>query len=124
MRMNRMFNCRNPYQGKAKKVLCVCSAGLLCSPTAAVVLQREYGYNTRAVGIDNSFALFPIDEVILTWADEIVCMTSQQVDMVNLRLKEYKIDGKVICLHIEDDYGYMDPELIQAISESYKKFVS
>ena len=82
MRMNRLFNCSNPYQGKAKKVLCVCSAELLRSPTAAVILQQEYGYNTRAVGVEDSFALIPIDDVLIEWADEIVCADIDHVDVV------------------------------------------
>ena len=51
MSMNRMWNVSNPWQGDAKRVLCVCSAGLLRSPTAAKVLYDEYGYNTRAAGL-------------------------------------------------------------------------
>ena len=47
---NRLGNSRNIYQGKDKRVLCVCSAGLLRSPTAANVLHKEFGYNTRACG--------------------------------------------------------------------------
>ena len=40
-KMNRLANTQNKYQGKYKKVLCVCSAGLLRSPTAALVLSQE-----------------------------------------------------------------------------------
>ncbi len=38
---NRWGNIDNPYQGSAKKVLCVCSAGMLRSPTAANVLYVD-----------------------------------------------------------------------------------
>jgi predicted protein tyrosine phosphatase len=73
--MNRLGNCTNPYQGNTKKVLCVCSAGLLRSPTAAVVLSQEpFNYNTRAAGISTDYALVQVDDVLVTWADEIVCM--------------------------------------------------
>src|SRR5258708_32622248 len=73
--MNRLGNITNRFQGKYKKVLCVCSAGLLRSPTAAFVLSQEpYNFNTRAVGIEEEFALIPIDRVVVEWADEIVCM--------------------------------------------------
>jgi len=60
---NRIHNSSNPYQGKFKRVLCVCSAGLLRSPTTAFVLSQEpYNYNTRAAGIVDDYALVPVDE--------------------------------------------------------------
>ena len=49
--MNRLGNSKNPYQGDFKKVLCVCSAGLLRSPTAAWVLSNApFNFNTREIG--------------------------------------------------------------------------
>ena len=64
--MNRLANTHNHYQGDAKRVLCVCSAGLLRSPTAAFVLSQEpFGFNTRAAGIAEDFALIVVDDVLL-----------------------------------------------------------
>lgn len=49
--MNRIANASNKFQGSYKRVLCVCSAGLLRSPTAALVLSKDpYNFNTRACG--------------------------------------------------------------------------
>lgn len=77
--MNRKWNSHNEYQGKHKRVLCVCSAGLLRSPTAAWVLSNPpYNFNTRAAGIDVGHALIPVDDVLIEWADEIVCMDEYQ----------------------------------------------
>lgn len=45
---NQLANVGNRFQTKTKKVLCVCSAGLLRSPTLANVLNLKYGFNTRA----------------------------------------------------------------------------
>ena len=115
---NRMYNCKNPNQGDSKKVLCVCSAGLLRSPTCAIVLHREFGYNTRAVGIDVDHALIPIDRVLCTWADEIVCMTANQKLYIE---KFIKSDTKIICLEIEDNFEYMNPQLQELILKNYKE---
>lgn len=113
--MNRMANCRNPYQGKAKKVLCVCSAGLLRSPTAALVLSQEpYNFNTRACGLVQEFALIPLDMVLIEWADEIVCMEEKQH-----RVVVEKTEKLVLCLAIDDDYQYRDPQLMKLIQERY-----
>ena len=115
---NRRWNCKNPYQGDAKKVLCVCSAGLLRSPTAAKVLWKEYGYNTRSCGLDVDHALIPIDEVLMTWADEIVCMTHDQLDYIRERY-QFR-DKPIVCLGIQDSYAYMDTNLIANILTAYK----
>lgn len=115
--MNRIANSSNPYQGKFKRVLCVCSAGLLRSPTTAVVLSQEpYNFNTRAAGIEEDFALIPVDEVLLGWADEIVCMTPKQEKQLK---KMANSNTPVICLDISDSYAYRDPELIELIRKNY-----
>ena len=113
--MNRLANTSNEYQGPYKRVLCVCSAGLLRSPTAALVLSQEpFNYNTRAAGLDVDFALIPVDDVLVKWADEIVCMS------VFHREELKKITSKpVICLYIPDSYMYRDAELQQLIKDKY-----
>lgn len=117
---NRIHNSKNPYQGTAKKVLCVCSAGLLRSPTAAVVLQREYGYNTRAAGLEGAFALIPVDRVLVNWADEIVCMNVDQQAQLKWMVEEDGLTTPVISLNIQDSFEYMSPELIELIKDGYK----
>jgi len=112
---NRKHNSKNPYQGDAKKVLCVCSAGLLRSPTAAVVLNQKLGYNTRACGYETSFALIPFDEVLAHWADEIVVMEPYMAVSIQT---EYP-HKKVICLNIRDSFAYMDEQLQKQIKENY-----
>jgi predicted protein tyrosine phosphatase len=115
--MNRLANCHSQYQGKTKKVLCVCSAGLLRSPTAAFVLSQEpFNYNTRCAGITKEFALIPVDEVLLQWADEIVCMDKNQEKLLT------EMTGKpIICLNIPDHFEYRNPELIDLIKKSYSE---
>ena len=113
---NRLYNCKNPYQGETKKVLCVCSAGLLRSPTAAVVLHREFGYNTRSCGADKGHALIPIDDVLIHWADEIVVMQPDQIESIPTAYR-----NKVTCLNIKDSFAYMDELLQEQILKNYTK---
>lgn len=116
--LNRLHNASNPNQGDYKKVLCVCSAGLLRSPTAAIVIQAAYGHNTRAVGSDEGHALIPIETVHIVWADEVVVMDQWQQDALESRFPAMKL-VRVINLEIEDNYVYMDPELQDLIIERY-----
>lgn len=118
---NRLHNSTNPYQGTSRKVLCLCSAGLLRSPTAAVVLSQEpYNFNTRAAGVSKDFALVPVDEVLVHWADEIVCV---EKSVYNTLMKMHKNDinsGTVIrVLNLPDNFQYRDPELVELIKEQY-----
>lgn len=118
--LNRLHNATNPNQGYARRVLCVCSAGLLRSPTAANVLHTEYGFNTRAVGIDTQHALIPLDNVLLHWADEIVVMDTYQEKAVSSRLTSLTDHKPIQNLSIPDLYSYMQDELVELIKELYK----
>lgn len=119
MDRNRSYNMSNPAQGKYKKVLCVCSAGLLRSPTAALVLsQAPFNFNTRAAGMEKDYALVIVDDYLLHWADEVVCMTPDQA----VRIKdEFGFEKSIVCLNISDSYDYRDPFLIQLIAKKYKE---
>jgi predicted protein tyrosine phosphatase len=119
MMENRAFNASNPHQGKFRRVLCVCSAGLLRSPTVALVLSAEpFNLNTRAAGIEESYALIPVDEVLVNWAEEIVCMTEQHKTM--LLDKFPQAARKITVLGIPDNFAYRDPELMKLIAERYR----
>ena len=118
--MNRLANCANKYQGRYKRVLCVCSAGLLRSPTAAWVLSNEpYNYNTRAAGLTKEFALVPVDEVLLAWADEVVTMSAEQAEEIRSLLGDE--EKPIVVLGIPDNFRYRDETLVSLIRESYDK---
>lgn len=114
--MNREYNAKNPYQGKYKRVLCVCSAGLLRSPTVAWVLSNEpYNFNTRAVGIDVGHALIPIDNVLLEWADAIMVMDEYQEKFIAEILAKKDQIKPIHNMRIGDNFEYRDKGLIEII---------
>lgn len=122
--LNRIANSKNEFQGKYKKVLCVCSAGLLRSPTCSLILSQEpFNYNTRAAGLSTEFALIMVDDVLLIWADEIVCMELKQADELRGMLKELGLDKPVICLGIADSFCYRDPHLMEIIKNKYQNLM-
>lgn len=118
---NQINVAHNMYQGGAKRVLCVCSAGVLRSPTLANTLHKTYGFNVRAVGSLHNYALIPISEALIIWADEIVFVDMDSYDFLDYQIKEdIKEDGaKVIILDIPDDYEYGEIELENIILELY-----
>ena len=120
MNMNRLWNMGNPYQGAYEKVLCVCSAGLLRSPTAAVVLAGEpFNHNTRAVGISHDHALIPIDEVSVQWADSIVFMEIQHYHAAHKLYDLETLKARFYILDIPDRFAYRDPELVRMITNRW-----
>ena len=111
----------NMYQGDYKRVLTVCSANMLRSPTIAHVLSAEpYNFNTRSAGIAG-FALIPVTEDLLYCADEIVCADTEHAIHIRDKLMQYQLDKPIINLEIEDIYEYRNPKLIELIKERYEQ---
>lgn len=119
---NRLANVDNRFQNikEHKRVLCVCSAGLLRSPTAAFVLAMDHGFNTRAAGVDAEYALIPVDHALMLWADEIVCMESSHKQQIDRMKDKWELNTPVINLEIGDVFNFRDPLLMQLIRERYK----
>lgn len=114
---SRLVNCTNPYQGKQKKVLVVCSAGLLRSPTVAWILSNApWNYNTRAAGSNKEYALIPIDNVLIKWADQIVFVNAENYHVVKKNFPELN-DKSVVVLDVPDKYPFRDPELVRIATE-------
>lgn len=118
---NQLANVGNPFQGKTKKVLAVCSAGLLRSPTLANVLHRQFGFNTRAVGSCQEYALIPISQALIWWADEIVFVNQENFDDLGdlEKLEIEDVGVKVTVLDVHDDFDWNDPELQALLLDEY-----
>ena len=113
-----MANAKNMYQGSRKKVLAVCSAGLLRSPTIAFILSNEpFGFNTRACGASEEFALIPLDKVLVHWADEIIVVEPWMMDTV----RELDPDKLVHVLPTPDMYECRSEELINILTPKLKE---
>lgn len=118
---SQLANVGNRFQTKAKKVLCVCSAGLLRSPSLANCLHTKYGFNTRAVGADKEFALILITQALIWWSDEIVFVNYEAYAMLSQEEKDEIEDVGVTktILNIEDDFDWMDEKLCSSLLEQY-----
>lgn len=110
----------NPYQGKDKKVLFVCSAGILRSATAARIYSGKY--NTRCAGTGLEYALVPLSERLMDWADEIVFVNRDNFSKaaVDFRKTFFIWNDKTKILSIPDEFPHKDPQLIKAFEEQYE----
>jgi predicted protein tyrosine phosphatase len=127
MTMNQYGVVKNTYQNqdKYKRVLFLCSAGILRSATAAHVFSAEpYNWNTRTAGVSIRHALNPVSEALLNWADKVYCMENENYheleyifeDTLNDLLEEKGKDF-IKVLNIPDTYPYRDPELVELLKQ-------
>jgi len=109
----------NPYQGDDKKVLFVCSMGILRSATAARLYSRKY--NTRSAGTYGD-ALIPLTPMLLAWANEIVFVNKGNYMAAIMEFGEdiFK-ETPTKVLDIPDQFPHMHPDLIKAFEEQYEK---
>lgn len=112
----------NPYQGEDKKVLFVCTMGILRSATAARIYAHKY--NTRSAGT-SAAALVPLTETLIEWADEIVFVNKE-----NYAIACLKFDGNnfiqnklldAVVLNIPDIYEHKHPKMVEAFEEQYER---
>ena len=97
-------------------MVCVCSAGLLRSPTLARVLSQDpYQCNTRAAGASEEFALIPLDEVLVSWAEYIIFVSQEVFETASA--KNILTDKECVILEIPDKYAYMDQQLVTEIKK-------
>jgi len=110
----------NPYQGKDKRVLFVCSAGILRSATAARIYAKKY--NTRSAG-SMGYALIPVTHELVLWAQEIVFVNKENYEETCKSFKLEDFPCLVKVLDIPDQYEHMHPELIKCFEQQYEALV-
>ena len=130
MSRNRMANLSNRYQGTSRKVLSVCSAGMLRSPTIAWVLSNDpYNFNTRSCGVSKEYALIAIDEALIFWSSSIIVVDKYMTDVIKniIEKSSWNLDFNHPIIHtwdIPDIYEYRNPKLVQIIKdEAAKTFI-
>ena len=113
----------NSSQTKAKRLLFVCSVGMLRSPTAQMVASSQ-GYNARACGSAVNIALIPLSCNLINWADHIIFMNVENALQAHKEFEAvgYKQDilKKQIVWNISDIYDWGDNVLWNTIDWKLK----
>jgi protein-tyrosine phosphatase len=60
-------------------------------------------------------ARIKVNEAMLLWADLVFCMENEHRDILNQRFPTATRDLRLIVLDIEDEYKFMDTELIEEL---------
>ncbi len=95
-------------------VLFICGKNRLRSPTAENVFADWEGLETASAGI-NRDADSPVTAELLDWADTVLVMESSHRAKLTARFGASLRGKRVASLGIPDDYGYMQPALVELL---------
>ncbi len=103
------------------RLLFVCSRNQWRSPTAEKLFARRPGCEARSAGTEPS-ARVRVNADHLHWADLIFCMERRHLQRLRERFPDSLAGKRVICLDIPDDYGFMDPELVELLTTALTEY--
>lgn len=101
---------------RTMKVLFVCTANKLRSPTAESVFSAWEGIETASAGTSPDAPL-PLSKELVASADVIFAMEPHHRDKIRKKFKKRPTDARIITLHIPDEYERDDPELIALLED-------
>ena len=96
------------------KLLFVCSRNQWRSPTAEELFRDHPHYEARSAGTEAA-ARVKITAGHIGWADMVVCMERRHADRIRERFAGELGDKPIIVLRIPDEFGFMDPTLIELL---------
>src|SRR4051794_28109260 len=104
------------------KILFVCSRNKWRSLTAEKMYAGFPGYSVRSAGTEQG-ARIKVTKCHIGWADLIFCMEKKHVDRIKEQFGDSISEKRIICLHVPDDYQYMDPALIELLKSNLSKHI-
>jgi predicted protein tyrosine phosphatase len=96
------------------KILFICSRNRWRSLTAEKIFDGISGVQARSAGTEPN-ARIRVTAGHLAWADIIFVMEKKHVRRLQDKFADVIADKKIICLHIADDYEFMQPELVDLL---------
>ena len=103
------------------KLLFVCSRNQWRSRTAETLFARREGLSVRSAGTASS-ARIRVTSAMIDWADCILVMEHEHKSILLKRFSQLR-SKRCIVLDIEDNYRYMDTELIELLNEAVEPII-
>lgn len=107
----------------ARKCLFVCSRNRWRSPTAERIFHGMDGIQARSAGTETG-ARIKVTAGHIGWADVIFVMEPKHARRLREKFADELADKPLICLHIPDDYQFMQPELIALLESAVAPHLS
>lgn len=104
------------------KILFICSRNIWRSPTAEAVYKCRQGHSFRSAGTEPS-AKVRVSAKSILWADLIFAMEKKHKQRLLERFPTEMSGKRVAILDIEDEYQFMDEELINMIRLSVDPYL-
>ena len=96
------------------KLLFLCSQNKRRSLTAEKIFDGYNGHEARSAGTEAN-ARIKVTSGLLGWAEIVFCMEKKHLRRIKEKYSDKIANKQVICLHISDDYDFMDRELIDIL---------
>ena len=103
-------------------ILFVCSRNKWRSPTAEAIYKNSVGHQIKSAGTEPSAKICVSQKTIL-WADIIFVMEKKHKQRLFDKFPVEIKNKKIIILDIEDEYKFMDEELIKMIKISVDPYL-
>ena len=98
------------------RVLFICTANRLRSPTAEAVFADAPGLEVASAGLDPAAAR-PLSADLVAWAERIIVMEQRHRDLLKKRFRTALGQRPVYVLGIPDEFTFMQPELIALLQD-------
>ena len=105
-----------------KKVLFICSQNRLRSPTAESVFSNRPGFEVASAGL-NPEAETPVSPELIEWSDVIFVMEKAHRSKLSAMFKRSLNGQRIVCLNVPDRYEFMEPALVNLLTERVPKFL-
>ena len=106
-----------------QKLLFVCSRNKRRSLTAEKLFEGGSFYQVRSAGTQPG-ARIVVTVGHLGWADLIFCMEKSHLNRLRRKFPEALQDKRVICLHIPDEFEFMQTELVDDLRVKLGPYVT
>lgn len=105
-----------PSSSAPRRILFVCQLNRARSATAERLYCKRTDVDVVSAGTSED-ALVRVNERMLEWADVIFTMDAGQQQDLERLFPAHAALAHAICLNIPDDYGFLQPELVQLLEE-------
>jgi predicted protein tyrosine phosphatase len=103
-------------------VLFICSRNKWRSRTAETIFKDNQDHEFRSAGTEND-ARIKVNEKLIHWAEIIFVMEKRHKQRLQDRFDQLLNGKKIVILDIEDNYQYMDEELIETLTTSVTPYL-
>jgi predicted protein tyrosine phosphatase len=103
-------------------ILFICSRNKWRSRTAETIFKNNQKHNVKSAGTENE-ARIKVTEKLVSWADLIFVMEKKHRERLREKFGALTDDKDIITLDIQDDYKYMDAELIEILETSIAPYL-